>query len=85
MKSDHRIAAERAISAPVASAPIAPMTSALMTGADIDAFIARAKFERAAGMRDGMLKFGRRLRRLLSARRAGRASLLRNGIRSSHA
>ena len=77
MKSDHRIAADRAISAPVAPA--------LMTAADIDAFIARAKSERAAGMRDGMLKLGRRLRRLLSARPVGRADLPRKGIWASHA
>lgn len=60
--------------------PAAPMTAA-----DIDAFIARAKAERAVTLRAGAVRLGRRLRRLLAAQRIGRGNLPRNGIWASHA
>ena len=70
---------ERVIAVELAT-PAAPMTAA-----DIEAFIARAKAERAVALRAGAVRLGRRLRRLLAAQRLGSGNLPRNGISASHA
>lgn len=71
MTSDHRIVTDLAV-------PAVPMT-----GANIEAFIARAKAERAASMRDSMLKLARRFRRLLSGSRRSLARLPPTGTWAS--
>ncbi|HVZ50579.1 MAG TPA: hypothetical protein VG986_01335 [Pseudolabrys sp.] len=65
--------------------PLAAQPAIPMTAAEIDAFVNRAKAERAVSMRAGALRLGRRLRRLLSRRQIGSGNLPRNGIWASHA
>jgi hypothetical protein len=60
---------------PLATDPAIPMTAA-----QIDAFVNRAKAERAANMRAGAVRLGHRLRRLLARRAIGSANLPRNGV-----